>query len=158
VVTVTGGVAPYKFRQGFNPYQASNIFTGLIPAIYTYTVKDANGCEATVTVTVGIKTSAATPGGLTAGEIAKQGPGSMALGLMALPNPTKNGFALVISGGNTNAPADIKVMDLLGRVIYHTTGRTNNTYKFGDAFGAGIYFAEVLNGAERKTIKLIKAD
>jgi large repetitive protein len=44
VVTVSGGQPPYQYSINNGPYQASNIFTGLLPNYYIITVKDAAGC------------------------------------------------------------------------------------------------------------------
>lgn len=54
-ITAAGsdGTAPYQFSIDGVNFQANNVFTGLIPANYTITVKDANGFTNTVTTTVG---------------------------------------------------------------------------------------------------------
>jgi hypothetical protein len=48
----TGGVAPLQYSINGNIYQSSGLFTALAPGSYTVTVKDANGCINTVSVTV----------------------------------------------------------------------------------------------------------
>jgi hypothetical protein len=48
----SGGTAPLLYSINGNTFQASNVFTGLTPGIYTVTVKDANGCTSTTTVTI----------------------------------------------------------------------------------------------------------
>jgi large repetitive protein len=53
--TVTGGVAPYTYSINGTSFQASTAFAGLAPGEYEVTVKDANGCSAATTVTVGQK-------------------------------------------------------------------------------------------------------
>lgn len=52
-VTATGGTAPYQYSKDGISFQASNIFTGLLPGTYSITVKDFNGCQSTRTVLVG---------------------------------------------------------------------------------------------------------
>jgi large repetitive protein len=54
-ITATGlnGVAPLQFSIDGITFQASNLFSGLVPGTYTVTVKDFSGCTATVNVTVG---------------------------------------------------------------------------------------------------------
>jgi uncharacterized protein (DUF2141 family) len=53
VVTATGGTTPYEYSlDGGMTTQASNVFNGLDAGDYTVTVIDANGCEATVSVTI----------------------------------------------------------------------------------------------------------
>ena len=48
----TGGTAPLTYSINGNVFQAGNIFNNVSPGSYTVTVKDANGCTATVSVTV----------------------------------------------------------------------------------------------------------
>ncbi len=47
-VTVTTGQAPYEYSINGSAYQSSNIFSGLIPGVYTITVRDAYGCTVTL--------------------------------------------------------------------------------------------------------------
>ncbi|CAF0787684.1 unnamed protein product [Rotaria sordida] len=47
-----GGTSPYEFRIGSGAYGTSNSFTGLAAGTYTFTVRDANGCTATTSVTI----------------------------------------------------------------------------------------------------------
>lgn len=48
----SSGTAPLQYSINGNTYQAGNVFTNLTPGAYTVTVKDANGCMATVNVTI----------------------------------------------------------------------------------------------------------
>lgn len=45
-VNASGGAAPLTYAVNVQPYQASNILTGLGPGNYVVNVKDANGCTA----------------------------------------------------------------------------------------------------------------
>ncbi|MBF4473140.1 T9SS type B sorting domain-containing protein, partial [Flavobacterium sp. HJJ] len=45
--SVTGGVALYTYNIDGGAYQASNVFNNLLPKIYVFGVKDANGCSTT---------------------------------------------------------------------------------------------------------------
>ena len=56
--TGTGGVTPYQYSINGTTFQASNIFTGLAAGPYTVTIKDANNCVNTTTVTVSSSTGA----------------------------------------------------------------------------------------------------
>ena len=51
-ITATGGTAPYQYSVDGIIFQASAIFTGLLPATYTVVVKDVNGCLIAKTVLV----------------------------------------------------------------------------------------------------------
>ncbi|MBL7747998.1 MAG: hypothetical protein JNM19_11255, partial [Chitinophagaceae bacterium] len=48
----SSGTPPLQYSINGNTYQASSNFTNLTPGIYTVTVKDANGCMSSVTVTI----------------------------------------------------------------------------------------------------------
>ncbi len=48
-----GGVGPYEYRNGTNPWQISGIFTGLVSGSYVFKVRDANGCVFTLTYILG---------------------------------------------------------------------------------------------------------
>jgi len=49
----TGGVTPLQYSINGTSFQASNFFFGLTPGTYIVTVKDANNCSNTVSVSVG---------------------------------------------------------------------------------------------------------
>ena len=51
-VTASGGVAPLAYSNG-GSFQASNVFSNLLPGNYTITVRDANGCLITKPIVVG---------------------------------------------------------------------------------------------------------
>lgn len=51
-VNASGGTGPYQYSRTANVFQPSNAFTGLQGGNYTITVRDANGCTGTVSVTV----------------------------------------------------------------------------------------------------------
>ena len=73
-----------------------------------------------------------------------------------LPNPTNNYFNLAI---NTNdaSPVSVRIMDVLGRVIEVKNNMpVSETYKFGDKLKAGVYFAEIIQGKNRKVVRLLK--
>jgi gliding motility-associated-like protein len=51
-VTGSGGTAPYQYSLNGGAFQASGAFNGLAAAGYTITVRDANLCTTTVSVTI----------------------------------------------------------------------------------------------------------
>ncbi|MFD3002428.1 gliding motility-associated C-terminal domain-containing protein [Pontibacter toksunensis] len=52
VGTVTGGTAPYTYAVGSSAFQTSTAFTGFAAGAYVVTVKDANGCLKTTSVSI----------------------------------------------------------------------------------------------------------
>ncbi|WP_149244350.1 SprB repeat-containing protein [Dyadobacter sp. 32] len=52
-VNVTGGLAPLQYALGTGAYAASNVFSGLAAGTYSVKVRDASGCVATGTATIG---------------------------------------------------------------------------------------------------------
>ncbi len=87
--------------------------------------------------------------GASAGKIA------VPLAITAAPNPSKTNFTLFVTGDD-KLPVEIRVIDMLGKVLYHERGAANRKYVFGDSFAQGMYIAQVLQGNKVKTIKLIK--
>jgi uncharacterized lipoprotein YddW (UPF0748 family) len=78
------------------------------------------------------------------------------LQVKALPNPSKNQFTLLISSGN-DVPVMLRITDNLGRLIETRSGvPSNGTYTIGQRYTSGIYFVEVIQGASRSIMKLIK--
>jgi uncharacterized repeat protein (TIGR01451 family) len=51
-LNATGGVSPYTFAFNGLPYQPSNVFSDLSPGMYTFQVRDVNGCICSSNVTI----------------------------------------------------------------------------------------------------------
>lgn len=75
----------------------------------------------------------------------------------AMPNPTTGTFNLVITG-NGEAPVSVRVLDMFGKVMMRNDRVSAGTLRFGQGWGAGTYFAEVIHGSEKKIIKLVKVN
>jgi hypothetical protein len=72
------------------------------------------------------------------------------------PNPTTTDFRMKVET-SSNTPIGIRLFDATGRVLATITGVQNNqTVTFGGNYIAGSYFAEVIQGNNHKTVKLIK--
>jgi hypothetical protein len=81
---------------------------------------------------------------------------SSKLSITALPNPSPTYFTLVLESSSLE-PVDLKVIDATGRVV--ETKRklpSSGTFRVGDSYRPGIYFVELIQGRERRTLKLIK--
>ena len=72
----------------------------------------------------------------------------------AYPNPSYSDFMLEIISAD-DVPAEARVFNSAGQVIYNIRP-INNSLRVGQEWNAGIYIVEVVQGRNRKTIKLIK--
>jgi hypothetical protein len=78
------------------------------------------------------------------------------LHVKALPNPASDYFTLIINGSSFKA-VTLRIADVLGRVVESKTNiAANCSLRIGDKYQPGVYFAEVVQGAQRVTVKLIK--
>jgi Esterase-like activity of phytase/Secretion system C-terminal sorting domain len=75
--------------------------------------------------------------------------------LKALPNPTSNSFTLQLQSDKSET-AEIRVLDMQGRTVFSKRVAANSFVNFGNEFVSGIYLLEVKQGAETKTMKLVK--
>jgi|GEM_PF-3605824 len=78
------------------------------------------------------------------------------LGVKAYPNPSTSNFTLAIKGGNGSA-VSLRVMDMAGRMVeQHGRLAAGSNLTIGQNWRAGAYFVEVINGDQKKVVKLIK--
>ena len=52
-IIASAGVEPYTYSVDNGPFEVGNVFTDLTSGEHTFTIRDANGCEVTVSETVG---------------------------------------------------------------------------------------------------------
>jgi hypothetical protein len=78
------------------------------------------------------------------------------LQVQAFPNPSGDQFTLHVAGAE-NKPLQVRVVDVMGRVV-EEKGRisSNTTLTIGRTYGPGVYFAEVIQGNRKATVKLVK--
>jgi hypothetical protein len=75
-----------------------------------------------------------------------------------MPNPSKSHFSLAI-GGDRSIPVRVRITDISGRVIeQYENVSANSVLKIGRRLSAGSYFVEVLQGDQRRFIKVIKVN
>ena len=73
-----------------------------------------------------------------------------------MPNPSNTFFSLVIKA-NTNNPVQVRVTDILGRVVERYEKISGNTtLRIGHRWTSGPYFVEVVQDNQRRFVKIIK--
>ena len=153
----TGGAGPYTYSLDGNNYQSSTIFTNLAPDFYVGYVKDSRTCVGQlIDIMVGpeicLSRSAANRNNKGSQLKVQQ---NSALKIQAYPNPTATKFMLRLEGFSNDKVAII-VTDIMGRKIYEAAGTGKQQYGFGNNFKAGLYNVQVIQGNEKKSIKLVK--
>jgi hypothetical protein len=126
----------------------------------TWTVTDVNNNTATATQTVTVtsskKRSAVNTTTQSMGSLVENSTEESALKITVAPNPSTSYFTLSVQG-RTNQPVELRVIDLQGRVVdARSKLGANSTLQVGHAYLPGTYFAEFIQGTERKVIQLIK--
>ena len=92
---------------------------------------------------------------ITKSSFEKEASPASRLAIVAMPNPSAKNFSLNIVG-NSNSQLALRVMDVSGRIIEARNVTPGQTIKVGDRYRTGIYFAELMQGNERKIVKLVK--
>jgi hypothetical protein len=78
------------------------------------------------------------------------------LTVTASPNPSADLFTLQIQSAD-NTPVAVRISDASGRYMSMRQGvPSNSRIQVGGGLKAGLYFAEVIQGKERKVVKLLK--
>jgi hypothetical protein len=78
------------------------------------------------------------------------------LQVRALPNPSTTYFTLQIQSSSDKA-VQLRVVDEVGRIVEGKNGiASTSTYRIGQSYRPGVYFAQVMQGGKMVTIKLIK--
>jgi len=78
------------------------------------------------------------------------------LRVTATPNPSQYYFTLHTQSNN-NQPLQLRMVDAAGRVVEAQTGVTpNGSINIGHNYRPGVYFAELLQGNKKVTLKLLK--
>jgi hypothetical protein len=84
--------------------------------------------------------------------------GREAFGVLVSPNPSSSSFKLLVTGNN-NQRISLRVTDAIGRVVFvNDKVLAGEVVVVGARFKGGTYFAEVLQGDNKKTVKLVKVN
>jgi hypothetical protein len=78
------------------------------------------------------------------------------LKITVLPNPSTTYFTLKLES-RYNTPVVMRVADEQGRIVDARSGiGSNSTIQVGHQYMSGTYYAEMIQGSQRKVLKLIK--
>jgi len=125
--------------------------------IYTITITATDAAGNTTTETVDVKVphdNSVTSGQAQATN--RQEIAALELSVKATPNPSSQQFALTVQSASAQ-PVRIKVVDNAGRVVETRRGvAPNATIVLGSSYRAGVYHVEVVQGAKKQTIRLVK--
>jgi hypothetical protein len=126
---------------------------------YVYTLTGNNGCaniqNVVVTVNLPLRTALIVIG---SPQMQKPPVGQAGLEIKAAPNPTTSYFNLVVKSNNESS-ISVRVVDIFGLVVEkHEKVIPGVALRLGRAWAGGIYFVEVIQGNQRKVIRIIKAN
>ena len=78
--------------------------------------------------------------------------------VIVYPNPTRTQFSIQIKG-NDFTPVTVRLTDMSGRVVgSRSVVAKGSVISFGSELKTGTYFAEIMQGDNRKVVKLMKLD
>jgi Bacterial Ig-like domain/Lamin Tail Domain/Secretion system C-terminal sorting domain len=79
------------------------------------------------------------------------------LDFKVLPNPSAGYFTILIRSGKTDEQIRMRITDITGRVVEQKQNLfVNQSFRIGSNYHRGIYFAEIIQGTEKLTLKLVK--
>ena len=79
------------------------------------------------------------------------------LAVKVMGNPSRNHFDIQL-GGLTNKPVQIIVYDNLGRLVETRSQPANQIVRFGSSYKPGAYLVEIIQGTQKQTLRLLKAN
>jgi len=106
--------------------------------------------------TVGSVTNTGSGGMKSTAEVEQQPIVVTPLTAKAFPNPSETHFNLFVESGNAKDDVEIQVYNTTGVLVHQAKGTSNRSYKFGEGWVSGMYFVQVRQGDELKTLQLMK--
>lgn len=182
----SGGATPYDYAWSSGSNTANATVNPTTATNYTVLVTDANGCQATADKTINVKDVRGTKNSskvlvchkpesnnstleISAGDVASHlahgdmlgacapTPQYPPLKLTASPNPSSSKFNLNIKGGNPAKPVNLKVFNILGRVVEQKTNLLpGQTVSIGQDYRPGLYLVEISQGTDKELTILLK--
>ena len=78
------------------------------------------------------------------------------LNAITFPNPSTGYFYINITGNGSGKKIRMQVIDLYGRLVNSQEVNAGQQIKIGETFRAGIYYVRIIQGQDRKEMKLVK--
>jgi hypothetical protein len=129
---------------------------GLLNITNTYSSVASVACNPTSNMTTSVRYSAVESASVD--KITEEESTDQPLTVSVMPNPASAIFNLVVRSSNKN-PVTVRILDMFGQVVErHEKVNAGTVMKLGHGWTGGTYFAEVIQGNERKVIKLIKTN
>jgi hypothetical protein len=146
-------------NSGIASVSTNGIVTGVLEGTTTIHYTVTNTCGATTVDKVVIVSEAArlitAPVNPKSQRVLLTG---VSLDITAVPNPTPDYFTLTVKG-NIGSNVSLRVTDLFGSVVErHEKIAPGTVLRLGQTWRGGTYFVEVIQGDQRKVIKIIKAN
>lgn len=133
-----------------------------IDVTYVYTLTAPTGCVntqnvvVTVSPPIGGRIITLAPAPSIAKQLATESP--VTLDVTAMPNPTTTYFSLVLKS-KVDKTIAVRVTDAFGKPVeVRQNIAAGTTLRMGEGWGAGVYFVEVIQGDQRKTLKVVKTN
>ena len=79
------------------------------------------------------------------------------LEVRVMPNPSNSYFNLVINS-NDASPVTVRILDVFGQSVEKHEKVASGNLRVGQSLAAGTYLAEIVQGDQRKVVKLIKVN
>jgi hypothetical protein len=77
--------------------------------------------------------------------------------VLVTPNPFVNFFDVSTKAKDNNTPIEMRVININGKLMYKQKTAANNKLKINtDTWMSGVYLVEVIQGEQRKIVKLVK--
>jgi hypothetical protein len=81
------------------------------------------------------------------------------LSVKVTPNPSESFFRLIAMSDDDKTPIKVRITDISGRVLeQHEKVNAGSLLQVGQSWRGGTYFAEVIQGDQRKVVKIIKVN